>query len=510
MIILMTVLMIASLIILVFKHRSNFTYMFVSKLVLINIFLLLTTFFIIKTANFTPVFTWESSMYFILSKIKINYYTLFDMFILAITAYMMVSLIMAVNMLPAEKKHMPMAIIAIGMIPLLVFLYLNIYDTGSRIHFAVASGRFPLLNAAVQYLNVFNAGILLLYALLPFGAAVISLLSTKIRYKRRYTAVICVCMLAVDALAVAVLWIAPHKSLLFYAPDFLKNPNKLALYINPNYTLLLIVGMGLLGVFTYFAATKEIFDNINLNSIWSRPRQKKSKIYFKDTRPVSHTYKNTLLSIDLLAKGLEQKNPPQEIKDGIAEMRCIIEESLTQLVRLLDIYNDPNEIIETTDIVECIQNAAERADIPKDIAVRIAMPAKGVSVSADGVLLEEVFVNLFKNSCEAILQKPQQDAAITIKILTEGNWCCTYFRDSGCGILRKDYKNIFKPLYSTKKTSKNWGIGLSFVSNVIMSIGGKITVKSKKDEYTEFEILLPMEWQCRKNKTGKRTAAQSR
>lgn len=484
----MTILLLLGLGILINKRHNRYTFIFVSKLAVIDFFIMLLIFFIIKIGNFSSMLMWESSIYFWLSKIKVNYYLLFDMYIGGLSAYMIISLAAAAEMYSGKHKG---AFTALS-IPALIFLYLNQYNTSMELHFFVLSGKSGLLSIIAEHINVFNAVVIIFYLLLPYAVIVSETVRTKIKYKKRYAGALGLCMLIIDIIVCAVLWISPYDMLIFYAPEFLRSPRNLHMHFNQNYLMYLIAGMMLLGIFTYFAAARKIFDNINLSAVYVHTKPKKSTIYFNDARPVFHTYKNILLSIDLMAKNMESKCPPKDIEDGLHELRSVVNESVNQMVHLLDIYNDPSEIVESTDLVECINNAAKKSVLPPDIKVEINAPPDGVTVSTDEVLLEEVFANLIKNSVEAIAQT-QRDGKITVNILTEGNWSCTYFSDNGCGIAKKDYKNIFRPLYSTKKTRKNWGIGLSFVSNVILSLGGKITVSSKCGEYTEFEILLPIE-----------------
>ena len=486
------VILVIGLTVLVFRQRSSYTYMFVSKLVLIDFFLFLTTLFVRKIETFQPVFSWEMSIYFFLAKIKISYSLLFDLFTYGITAYLLISLIMAFSMLSFKRNLTMIVYMFCAAVPLLLFMYLNLYDSGVAIHLTLAGeGENAIVAFAGKWLNIYNALIIAVYTFLPFGVLLFTFIRTRIRYKRRYVVVMGICMLTVEALAILTLWIAPYRSLLFYAPNFLRTPNGLAMHINQNYVVMVVVGMLLIGVFTYFAAIRKVFDNIDLNFATVKKPAKNSKIYFKDMRPLCHTYKNILMSVDLMAKTMLQKNPGEAIQEDIKEMRGVIGDALTRMARILDIYNEPNEVIETTDLVECIQNSVERAGVPGTVSVTVTAPERMVLINADGILLEEVFINLFQNSCEAIWKKGNNDGKIDIEIRTEGNWSCTYFRDNGCGIPKKDYANVFKPLYSTKKTSENWGVGLSFVANVIMSVGGKILVKSKENVFTEFEILLP-------------------
>ena len=63
--------------------------------------------------------------------------------------------------------------------------------------------------------------------------------------------------------------------------------------------------------------------------------------------------------------------------------------------------------------------------------------------------------------------------------------------DDGCGIPKKDWKNIFRPGFSTKKSG--WGLGLSLCQRIIKEVHkGKIYVlDSKINKGTVIELTIP-------------------
>ena len=82
---------------------------------------------------------------------------------------------------------------------------------------------------------------------------------------------------------------------------------------------------------------------------------------------------------------------------------------------------------------------------------------------------------------------------ITINLKSENHLAVIEFLDDGLGIERREIKKMFSMLYSSKKTQKNWGIGLSYVKRVVDIYNGYIYVKSVPGKYTLFQILLPIE-----------------
>ena len=66
-----------------------------------------------------------------------------------------------------------------------------------------------------------------------------------------------------------------------------------------------------------------------------------------------------------------------------------------------------------------------------------------------------------------------------------------YFYDNGTGIEAGIIDKIFDPFFTTKPTSEAPGVGLYLSQQIIQDFGGSIQVKSEKNKYTNFTIILP-------------------
>ena len=102
-------------------------------------------------------------------------------------------------------------------------------------------------------------------------------------------------------------------------------------------------------------------------------------------------------------------------------------------------------------------------------------------------LFEWVMENLTKNAVDAI----EGEGTITISTGKDKDKVWIEIKDSGKGIARKNFKNVFAPGYTTKK--RGWGLGLTLVKRIIEEYhGGKIFVKeSEIGKGTTFRIELP-------------------
>jgi two-component system phosphate regulon sensor histidine kinase PhoR len=68
--------------------------------------------------------------------------------------------------------------------------------------------------------------------------------------------------------------------------------------------------------------------------------------------------------------------------------------------------------------------------------------------------------------------------------------------DKGIGMSRDQLSKIFDQFYRIPTGNlhdvKGFGLGLSYVSNIVKNLHGTIKVKSEKDNGSEFEISLPL------------------
>jgi len=105
--------------------------------------------------------------------------------------------------------------------------------------------------------------------------------------------------------------------------------------------------------------------------------------------------------------------------------------------------------------------------------------------------LNQVFMNILANGCEAIMGKGE----IQVTTNQVGNNVEIHIKDTGPGIKPEDISKIFEPFYTTKDVGQGTGLGLSISYGIIKEHNGKIDVKSELGVGTEFIITLPVEQQ---------------
>jgi two-component system, sporulation sensor kinase D len=97
-----------------------------------------------------------------------------------------------------------------------------------------------------------------------------------------------------------------------------------------------------------------------------------------------------------------------------------------------------------------------------------------------------VIENLVKNAIDAMKGK----GSLSLEISTSDKWIQITATDSGKGIPKSKFKQIFKPGFTTKK--RGWGLGLSLSKRIIDEYhNGKIFIKkSEINKGTSIQVLL--------------------
>jgi signal transduction histidine kinase len=108
-------------------------------------------------------------------------------------------------------------------------------------------------------------------------------------------------------------------------------------------------------------------------------------------------------------------------------------------------------------------------------------------VECDAGQLNQVFMNLLANACDAIpargnvwITTRATDDAVTVTI-----------RDDGAGIAPDVLGRIFDPFFSTKDVGGGTGLGLAISHGVVAAHGGRIEVESAVGRGSVFRVVLP-------------------
>lgn len=116
-------------------------------------------------------------------------------------------------------------------------------------------------------------------------------------------------------------------------------------------------------------------------------------------------------------------------------------------------------------------------------------------VKGDPDELQQVFLNIINNAVYAM--KKGGTLSVSTRLVDNGKWVEIRISDTGSGIRKEHRKNIFDPLFTTKKVGDGTGLGLSVSYGIITRHRGIITFDTKTAEEsdspgTTFMISLPV------------------
>ena len=113
-------------------------------------------------------------------------------------------------------------------------------------------------------------------------------------------------------------------------------------------------------------------------------------------------------------------------------------------------------------------------------------------VYSDNDRISQVFSNLISN---ALAFMPEKNGVIEIGTQNNSDNVTFFVRDNGIGISEEQQKNIFKKFYqvdtSSKRKKEGSGLGLSICDGIVRTLGGRMWVKSIRNQGTTFFFDLP-------------------
>jgi two-component system, NtrC family, sensor kinase len=207
---------------------------------------------------------------------------------------------------------------------------------------------------------------------------------------------------------------------------------------------------------------------------------------------ITHEIRNPLNAIGLNAELLEEELVAGRAPKEAVQLVQAISREADRLNGVAEEYlrfaKPPRQALALQDVGEMLGSlldflapelAAARIEVRRELAA--ALP----SVRGDEAQLRAVFLNLLRNSREAMpgggtvaVRARHADGAVEVSV-----------RDTGGGIPPGDLPRIFEAFYSTKE--RGTGLGLAFAQQVVKEHGGTIRCESELGGGTAFTIRLP-------------------
>jgi signal transduction histidine kinase len=187
----------------------------------------------------------------------------------------------------------------------------------------------------------------------------------------------------------------------------------------------------------------------------------------------------------------------EDLVDALGELVTIVTEGLQRSHRLVgDLQSfaspdagqrsdvDLRRGLEST--VQLLRPTARHAGVSIETDFASGLP----TLRGDAPALNQVFLNLLKNSAEAL---DGRGGTICVGTRLEEASIMIEIRDDGPGIAPELLPRLFEPFFTTKEGGRGTGLGLSICQRIVSEHGGTITVESQLGRGTTFRVSLPLE-----------------
>jgi len=247
--------------------------------------------------------------------------------------------------------------------------------------------------------------------------------------------------------------------------------------------------------------------NKNFNDMIDRLKKQQDKLLVAErysaweivARKLAHEIKNPLTPIQLSIDRLKEKysDKLKDQKNEFGDYLETINKQIQDIKKLVNEFSDfarmPSPILKKINVSDVINRTISFYKMSdKNLNLNFKNNSKEkYLINGDSEQLYRVFLNLIKNSLEAIQEKKQKDTNLQGKINVEINKNNEYIvikmLDNGTGFTNT--KNIGRPYYTTKKDGT--GLVLPIVTKIINEHNGDINfVKNSKG--AEVIISLPI------------------
>jgi PAS domain S-box-containing protein len=206
---------------------------------------------------------------------------------------------------------------------------------------------------------------------------------------------------------------------------------------------------------------------------------------------IAHEIRNPLTSLKGFAQLLQDEKATKMI-NGYTEIMVSEIDRINTIVDEMLLLAKPKKLElkkqKLTTILNEVVFLLDTQAILHNIRIKTAYDdeLKNAFIDCEENKLKQVFINILKNSIEAI----DDGGIIDITLFPKGNNAILRFADNGCGIPKDKLEKIGKAFFTTKE--KGTGLGLMICQTIIQEHGGQLTIDSEENKGTTIEISLPL------------------
>ncbi|KKO90215.1 histidine kinase [Sphingobacterium sp. Ag1] len=232
-------------------------------------------------------------------------------------------------------------------------------------------------------------------------------------------------------------------------------------------------------------------------------RQKKvSEMKTDFINNMTHEFKTPVATIMIASESLKDPDINADHKRVQKLANIIYDENVrlgNHIERVLDLARLEKETLKLDQVEVCINDLVSAVTDSMQLRMQNIGGKFSIDLAAtkDIVIGDELhFSNVFYNLLDNAIKYSKGDLHVNIHSKNVGDTIVVTIADNGIGMSRDHLQKIFDQFYRIPTGNvhnvKGFGLGLSYVQDILRRLNGKITVKSEKDKGTTFEVILPI------------------
>ncbi len=209
---------------------------------------------------------------------------------------------------------------------------------------------------------------------------------------------------------------------------------------------------------------------------------------------ISHEFNQPLAATKAYAENANQyleRDRKEEATTNISHIVSMVDRMSSIAKHLRNFARMPQERTKSISLSQVL-NSVYQLMRPQILAAGVDFvfedPDEKLSVTGGDVRLQQVIVNLLRNSLDAVENVDQP--MITMKTHQNDKRIDIIVQDNGPGISDETLGQIFDPFFSTKQAGQGMGLGLSISYNIIKDFGGEISATNAADGGAIFKVTL--------------------
>ena len=232
-------------------------------------------------------------------------------------------------------------------------------------------------------------------------------------------------------------------------------------------------------------------------------RQKKLSIMKNDfINNMTHEFKTPIATVSLATEALQDKDVRKSSNMNERYIQMIQAENFrlgVQVERVLQIAaiekQDFNLTIEELDMHEMICSLIDNMKIQvenKGGRITSVFSARQFKLQGDETHISNCIMNLLDNANKYSLESPN----LILRTENKHDTFCVSIQDHGMGMSKETQKHVFEKFYrlptGNRHDVKGFGLGLSYVKNMVEAHEGTVVVTSILNKGSKFTITLPI------------------